>query len=141
MRFKYEAFDKFARPVHDTIEADSSELAGEVLRSQGLQVMKIVPWGEPLKTVLPDPKQATSAGIMPGMPGPGAAMAIPASYPVPSSDWQNDLEKSKSIIDEMMDFAGDKFGGEPYVDTDDLRYYLWTIAFEHAFRIAKGEKS
>jgi len=122
MKFKYEAFDKFARPLHDTIEADSIELAGEVLRSQGLQVMRIVPEGEPLKTVLPDSKPTMSAGIMP------AQTAVPA--------WQKDLDDSDRIINELLEWVK-TFSDD---DTTDLKLHLQKVAFERAFRIAKGEK-
>jgi len=129
MKFKYEAFNKFAQPLHDTIEADSIELASEVLRSQGLQVMKIVPEGEPLKTVLPNQKPKDDAKPT------GGHMLLPAAIP-----WQQDLEDSQRTIGEIMDWASAHTNDNVYVDTDDITYHLQRVAFERAFRIAKGEK-
>ena len=127
MKFEYEAFNKFAQPLHDVIEADSIELASEVLRSQGLQVMKIVPKGEPLKTVLPGQKPTDD-------PKPSGHMLLPAQ------SWQQDLEDSQRTIGEIMDWASTHTSDDVYIDTDDLTYHLQRVAFERAFRIAKGEK-
>ena len=115
--------------IEKEVEADSIELASEVLRSQGLQVMRIVPEGEPLKTVLPDQKPKSD-------PKPAGGILIgPAAV-----SWQQDLEDSQRTIGEIMDWASAHTSDDVYIDTDDLTYHLQRVAFERAFRIAKGEK-